>query len=235
MKMIAFLPRLAASGIAALALLASAGNAFAATEVQRPDPARFQGEIDAFKSWESRNSVPAHAWLFLGSSSIRMWPTAEAFPNEVVVNRGFGGAWSHDLIAYFDEITQAESPEVIVLYVGDNDLADGVPPAEILPNMDKLLDKLAARYPDVPVLLLSGKISGSRIQFLEGYHEFNKGLQLLAKKHDGVTYVDVATPLLDKKGQPRDELFLGDRLHLNDKGYALWRAAVLTSLPASVK
>lgn len=36
-------------------------------------------------------------------------------------------------------------------------------------------------------------------------------------------YVDVFTPMLGPNGRPREELFIADRLHLNERGYALWR------------
>ena len=41
-----------------------------------------------------------------------------------------------------------------------------------------------------------------------------------------VVFIDIATPMLGADGQPRAELFLGDRLHMNRAGYALWREIV---------
>lgn len=32
--------------------------------------------------------------------------------------------------------------------------------------------------------------------------------------------------MLDAAGQPRDELFIDDRLHMNAAGYALWRGII---------
>jgi lysophospholipase L1-like esterase len=39
-------------------------------------------------------------------------------------------------------------------------------------------------------------------------------------------YADIATPMLGDDGKPRAELFAGDGLHLNDKGYELWTGVV---------
>ena len=57
-----------------------------------PDPARFESEIAAFEAWDHQNSFPHDAILFVGSSSIRLWQTAESFPDLPVINRGFGGS-----------------------------------------------------------------------------------------------------------------------------------------------
>ncbi len=36
-------------------------------------------------------------------------------------------------------------------------------------------------------------------------------------------FVDVFSPMLNEKGEPKAEIFLEDKLHLNEKGYAIWR------------
>src|SRR4051812_42756321 len=45
-----------------------------------PDPARFESEIAAFEAIDHKNATPPNAILFVGSSSIRLWQTADAFP-----------------------------------------------------------------------------------------------------------------------------------------------------------
>jgi hypothetical protein len=37
-------------------------------------------------------------------------------------------------------------------------------------------------------------------------------------------YVDVFTPMLDTRGQPRPELFGADSLYMTRAGYLLWRS-----------
>jgi len=43
------------------------------------------------------------------------------------------------------------------------------------------------------------------------------------RSDDKLAYVDVFTPMLDAAGAPKQELFLEDGLHMNAKGYAIWR------------
>src|SRR5687768_16467975 len=94
----------AASGVLLVALLTSARvlapvvrSSPDVTQVADPDPARFEKEIAAFEQWDRQNSFPRNSVLFVGSSSIRMWPTAESFPNLRVINRGFGGSHISDV------------------------------------------------------------------------------------------------------------------------------------------
>jgi lysophospholipase L1-like esterase len=47
----------------------------------------------------------------------------------------------------------------------------------------------------------------------------------MRKKKIG-TFVDVFTPMLDKEGKPRSELFIGDHLHMNKQGYDIWQQAL---------
>ncbi len=39
-------------------------------------------------------------------------------------------------------------------------------------------------------------------------------------------FVDVYQPMLDDSGQPLPEIFLRDGLHMNAKGYALWKKTI---------
>jgi lysophospholipase L1-like esterase len=49
--------------------------------------------------------------------------------------------------------------------------------------------------------------------------------EFIASKPE-LVFVDVATPMLGSDGKPREELFVSDRLHLNDEGYKLWAGIV---------
>ena len=50
-----------------------------------------------------------------------------------------------------------------------------------------------------------------------------------------VDFIDVFTPMLDAQGQPREELFLPDRLHMNAAGYEVWKQAVHPYLDSDAK
>ena len=54
-----------------------------------------ESEIAAFEAMDRTNPPPKDALLFIGSSTIRKWATlAGDFPDQRVINRGFGGSKS---------------------------------------------------------------------------------------------------------------------------------------------
>ena len=81
-----------------LAAVALATSAFAQAK-ELP----FESEIKAFEASDKTNSPPSGAILFIGSSSIRLWKTlAQDFPDQHVINRGFGGSQIIDSVNYAD-------------------------------------------------------------------------------------------------------------------------------------
>jgi len=57
-------------------------------------------EIQKFVDWDKENSAPQNAVLFVGSSTINRWSTASAFPKKGVINRGFGGARTPEVLFF---------------------------------------------------------------------------------------------------------------------------------------
>ena len=99
------------------------------------DPSRFEEEISKFKGDE--NTVNKEKLiLFTGSSSIRLWVDFDSyFPNHNVLNRGFGGSETSDLIHFADELILKYSPSQIFIYEGDNDINSGEKPGKIIKEM----------------------------------------------------------------------------------------------------
>ena len=119
------LRNLVLSWVLSLVSLVSGVATAAASELPNLDPLRFANEIMAFQEWEAKNTLPEGGILFVGSSSIRMWPTAAAFPQKVITNRGFGGAEFPDIFYYYERVIAKYAPAKILLYVGDNDVSRG--------------------------------------------------------------------------------------------------------------
>ena len=51
-------------------------------------------------------------------------------------------------------------------------------------------------------------------------------VEAYAQTDPGLTFVDIWPAMLDPAGQPRPELFVEDRLHMNARGYAIWTRAL---------
>ena len=102
----------------------------------------FESEIAAFEKWDRQNAVPRDAILFVGSSSIRLWQTADSFPDLPVINRGFGGSTIADVNHFADRIVFKYKPRVIVFYAGDNDIAGGKSPQQVFADFKQFVERV---------------------------------------------------------------------------------------------
>jgi lysophospholipase L1-like esterase len=170
--------------------------------------------------------------LFVGSSSIRFWDTLEKdFPGVPVINRGFGGSTVAECAFYADRIVipyhpRPYHPRRIVFYAGDNDVAAGRKPEEILSDFREFTAKVRAGLPGVPILFISIKPSLERWKLVERIRRTNALIREFAEKDGNIGYVDVFTPMLGPNGLPRKELFRADGLHMTTEGYKLWTSLV---------
>lgn len=203
-------------------------------ESARPD--RFEPEILKFEAIDRRSPPPPRPILFVGSSSIRLWT---GLPREIqgrpVLNRGFGGSTFKDLLFHFDRVVLAYGPAVMVVYEGDNDLAEGRTPAEVSRDLGLFLDRAQTGLPGTRVVLLTVKPSPARKHLDEARREFHLRLQRMVPARSGVVVADVASPLLDTRGQPDPRFFAQDGLHLNAAGYEAWRKPVLEAIEQSLR
>lgn len=187
-----------------------------------PDPLRFQQEIEDFALWDAKNSSPENAILFVGSSSIRFWNTADAFPQYPVINRGFGGSHISDLLYYFDRVIGRFDPSLIVFYCGENDIAAGMNPDTVFEEYTELLNRISETVPGADFLYVSIKPSSSRLEHSDRFEAFNRRVKAHNQSREQLHYIDLATPLTEQEGRPIDALFEDDQLHLNEDGYRLW-------------
>lgn len=184
----------------------------------------WEGEIAQFEAADKVNPPPKGAVLFIGGSSIRLWPNIRAdFPNVNVVQRGFGGTDLHLVVHYAPRVVLPYCPRLIVVYAGDNDLAEGRAPEDILTDFKAFVRLVRRSMPRTKIAFIAIKPSGDRIALLPKMRATNALVRKYVAADSSLTYVDVFTPMLGADGRPREELFQADRLHLNANGYALWR------------
>lgn len=213
--------RLAVLGISALAL--GIGSSIA----QPADLAKWEKEISAFEASDKTNPPPRGAILFVGSSSIRLWTNlATAFPKQKVINRGFGGSQIADSVAFADRIILPYKPKMVVFYAGDNDIANGNSPEQVLADFKRFVGTVHDARPGTTIAFISIKPSPSRWHLADKQKAANQLIKALCEKEKQLSYIDVFTPMLGANGEPRPELFVEDRLHLNTKGYELWRSVI---------
>ena len=189
--------------------------------------AKWEPEIQAFEASDRTNPPPQGAILFVGSSSIRMWKTlAEDFKGIPVINRGFGGSQMEDSVYFAARIVLLYRPKQIFVYAGDNDLANGKTPEQILTDFKALVSRVEQRLPETRIAYIAIKPSPSRWKLAGKMREANRLIAAFTRTDRRLVFVDVFTPMLDDKGEPREDLFVGDKLHLNKKGYDLWTSLI---------
>lgn len=193
-----------------------------ATPAAPNDWARFEPDIAAFEAEDSRVRRMPGAVVFVGSSSFRLWATLhEDLPGIVAINRGYGGSRVYDSVHYADRIVTPYQPRAVVFYAGDNDLQEGRTPQEVARDFAAFVQRVRAAQPGLPIAFVSIKPSPVRAHLLPQVRTANLLIRDYAAR-DQVAYLDVYTPMLDAKAQPREDLFVADRLHMNEKGYAIW-------------
>lgn len=193
-----------------------------------PAAAPWDATFAAFAAADAANPPPAGGVLFVGSSSIRLWSNLEdQFRNlPVVIKRGFGGSQLSDCVKNLSRLVLRYRPRTVLVYAGDNDLAAGTAPAEVLRRFTAFVNGVHRELPETNIEYISIKPSPSRVDLLPRIRETNALIRDYAEADRNVDFIDVYTPMLDASGRPRRELFRADALHLNADGYALWKAVI---------
>ena len=189
----------------------------------------FAEDIVAFKKQDSASFPPKNAILFIGSSSFTFWKDIpDYFPGYKIINRGFGGSSLGDVIRYEKEIIFPYKPKQVVIYCGENDLAgsDTVTSVMVLNRFKILFNNIRNRLPGVPIAYVSMKPSPSR-QHLMFKMDFGNYLikNFLAQKQK-TKFIDVYHLMLNADGTPMQDIFVEDKLHMNAKGYMIWKKAI---------
>lgn len=198
---------------------------FAAAGAQ-PEAARFSEEVHVFSIEDEVRPAPECATLFVGSSSIRFWfGIDQDFPGRKIIKRGFGGATIADINFRFDTVVGRYRPRQIVFYAGENDLDMGMTPEAAAAQFEAFMHRKREVHGATPVFFVSAKPSPARWQQFAAQSDLNRRIEATAAREQDLVFVDIATPML-ANGEPRADLYISDRLHMNRKGYAIWKNRV---------
>lgn len=188
----------------------------------------FYTSIQEFKKQDSISSPEKGGILFIGSSSIRRWDDLkERFAGYPIIQRGFGGSEYNDILHYADDIIFPYQPSTIFLYAGENDFAKGKTVEQVYRIFLELYQKIRNKLPESSVYFISIKPSGKMKKYIGSIEAINarvKKLSVAESPH--LRYIDIYHFMLNKKGEPKSELFVADQIHLTDKGYDLWENAI---------
>ncbi|MES2458300.1 MAG: GDSL-type esterase/lipase family protein [Bacteroidota bacterium] len=187
----------------------------------------FWNDIRAFQKKDSVDMPTKNGIVFTGSSSIRMWSNLETlYKDYQVINRGFGGSVLPNVNDYVNELIINYKPRQVVIYCGDNDIAAGASAEKTLENFTTLFNNIRKGLPKTNIAFISMKLSPSRAKFVPEVIKANELIKDFIAKQKNAAFIDIASKMLDSKGEMRPELFQNDMLHMKPAGYEIWAAAI---------
>lgn len=166
--------------------------------------------------------------LFLGDSLTDQGEWVELLGNANIKNRGISGDTIGRILNRLDTIIQTK-PKQIFLMVGINDLVNEKKSIEaVLEGYKIILSELQTQSPNTQVFVQSVlPVNNDFVLFWLNNNniiQVNLQLQSLAKQMN-LQYIDLFSHLADAENR-LDAKYTTDGLHLNGKGYLIWKEIV---------
>jgi hypothetical protein len=198
-----------------------------------PEVKRWETEIQRFELLDRQETYPDNPVIFAGSSSIRLWETLpeDMYPHPVI-QRGYGGAKLCDFAVYADRILYPHNSSAIVLFIA-NDISGNdsdKTPREVLKLFRHVIKIIRKEFPDTPVFWIGITPTESRWGAWPEIQAANNLIRDYCREKPDVYFISTESAFLNDKGLPRSELFLADRLHLNQEGYRVWNKIIRSAL-----
>ncbi|MEI6461439.1 MAG: GDSL-type esterase/lipase family protein [Verrucomicrobiota bacterium] len=183
-------------------------------------PLRMAKDITAFEAADKANPPPQHALLFSGASTLRMWKNVgEEMKPYPVINRGFGGSFTTEVLGYMDRITLPYHPRVVVFQCGGNDINSGDPVEAPIARIREYLARLRKENPACAVVFVATTRAPSRKPKWDLLDDFNRQLEKLCREEKNLYFVDINLALNLPNGEGKPRHYLKDNLHPDVDGY----------------
>ncbi len=170
------------------------------------------------KQFENRNGEI----IFYGGSNFVKWSSLEEdmapYP---VQNKSFGGSNDVTRNFYVDELIVASAPKILVTFNDTNNWTSGQSLEMVLTYREEMLNDLHRKLPNTVILYLSN--TPNPLRYFGDYHEkcvqSDEWTREYCEEHEGFEYLDIVSALT-KNGEPVEEYWISDQLHLSQEGYA---------------
>lgn len=200
---------------------------------EKPEVKAWEDDIRKFEQLDISKSYPDDAIMFAGSSSIRLWSTigTDMEPYNVI-QRGYGGAKLSDFAVYADRIIYPHPCRAIVIFIANDitgDKADKTP-GEAARLFRQTLYIIRRKYEDIPVFWISVTPTMSRWNVWPEIQQENRMIERICGHHHNTYFINTEKYFLNSNGLPKTELFVSDKLHLNQEGYKIWAGIIKKEL-----
>jgi lysophospholipase L1-like esterase len=179
-------------------------------------------------------NVPDGSSVFIGDSITQgLCVDAVAVP---AVNFGIGRDTTDGVLKRLPKYRCLERASAVVLAVGINDLIQEDGNDEAIGNYRRILERIPTNAAIVVSAVLpvdegllspeNKKITNHKITNL------NESLKAICARRARCTFIDVGADLKDKTGALSSAFHIGDGVHLNNEGYAIWIKGLRDGLKA---
>ncbi len=217
---------LAAAALLLSSLVLTGCKSLPANNLATHDSSNWEKSIADFEARDVTNRPPENCIVFVGSSSIAMWKSLKGdFPGLPVVNRGFGGSHLADSVNFAHRIITPYKPRQVVVYAGGNDISSKKPPELVYGDFVALAQKIRRNLPNARISYISIAGNPNRWEQVEQVKQANSMIQRYCDTHKNMDFINVFPLMLGPDGLPKPGIFLADQLHMNEKGYAIWKEA----------
>lgn len=198
-----------------------------------PEVLAWESDIQKFEQLDKSEKYSEESVLFAGSSSIKLWTTLEndmsPYP---VIQRGYGGARLSDFAVYADRIFSPHPCRAIVMFIA-NDITgskDDKSPGEVASLFRYVLKTIRKTHPDTPVFWIAITPTAARWGAWNEIQKSNSRIKDICGHNKNTYFIPTDFAFLDDNGKPRTELFIDDKLHLNQQGYVTWTEIIKDKL-----
>ena len=198
-----------------------------------PEVVAWESEIQKFEQADQTESYPPESVIFAGSSSIRLWSSLkEDMSPYPVIQRGYGGAKLSDFAVYAPRIFDPHPCRAIVIFIA-NDITGGdgdKTPEEVLALYKNVVKSIRKNHKDTPVFWIEITPTSSRWKAWPQIIKANNLIKDYSTPEKNLYFIKTDFAFLGSNGKPKDELFRSDLLHLNEKGYEVWKGIIRQEL-----
>lgn len=189
--------------------------------------ARYAKRLAEFDSQEAARPIAPGGIVFAGSSSIHIWSSMEMdFPAMGALNRGIGGSTVADVIELYDRLIKPYRPRQVVFYSGTNDLASGSTVERVLRDLETLFEHIHADFPQARISFITLAPNPARWSMVDQFKRVNATVEGWRPARPYLDVINVFDAMLGADGLPLPDIYRDDRLHMNAKGYSIWKGII---------
>ncbi len=163
--------------------------------------------------------------VFIGDSLTQWCDWDRRLPNYRVTNLGISGETVEGLLSRRDRIRrQLAEPDTIFLMTGINNIANEQ--YDFYRAYDEMVRNLTTWYRGANSLVVQSLLPVN-LEWISSdvIKDANKRIEKIARDHRAI-YLDIHSLFLDDQGKTRQGLLTEDGVHVANKGYDVWAAAV---------